>query len=304
MLIAIDHGNKQMKTIHSRPFVSGLMESTTRPFGSDILEYQGKFYSLSNQRIPYKRDKTEDDRFFILTLFGIAEELRLKERYGEEVVHVSLAVGLPPAHYGSQNQSFVQYFLGRGIVNFQFHDNPYTVYIEDVRCYPQAFAAAVTMMDKLLDKPKVLIIDIGGFTADYLMMRSGRADLSICDSLENGVILLYNRIRAKTNSEYDILLEETDIDSILKGNKGSYPQAVVSLVENLAQDFVNDLANSLRERMLDLMSGMVVFVGGGAILLRRVIETSGKVGNPLFVEDINANAKGYEFLYKMETTRR
>lgn len=304
MLIAIDHGNKQMKTIHSRPFVSGLMESTTRPFGSDILEYQGKFYSLSNQRIPYKRDKTEDDRFFILTLFGIAEELRLKERYGEEVVHVSLAVGLPPAHYGSQNQSFVQYFLGRGIVNFQFHDNPYTVYIEDVRCYPQAFAAAVTMMDKLLDKPKVLIIDIGGFTADYLMMRSGRADLSICDSLENGVILLYNRIRAKTNSEYDILLEETDIDSILKGSKCSYPQAVVSLVENLAQDFVNDLANSLRERMLDLMSGMVVFVGGGAILLRRVIETSGKVGNPLFVEDINANAKGYEFLYKMETTRR
>ena len=48
-------------------------------------------------------------------------------------------------------------------------------------------------MDRLLDKPRVLIVDIGGFTADYLMMRSGRADLSICDSLENGVILLYNR---------------------------------------------------------------------------------------------------------------
>lgn len=25
MLIAIDHGNKQMKTIHSRPFVSGVV---------------------------------------------------------------------------------------------------------------------------------------------------------------------------------------------------------------------------------------------------------------------------------------
>ena len=45
MLIAIDHGNKQMKTIHSKPFVSGLMESITRPFGSNILEYQGKFYT-------------------------------------------------------------------------------------------------------------------------------------------------------------------------------------------------------------------------------------------------------------------
>ena len=304
MLIAIDHGNKQMKTIHSRPFVSGLVESIARPFGSDILEYQGKFYTLSNQRIPYKRNKTEDDRFFILTLFGIAEELHLKERYGEEVVHVSLAVGLPPAHYGAQNQSFIRYFSNRGIVNFQYRDNPYTIYIEDVRCYPQAFAAAVTMMDRLLDKPRVLIVDIGGFTADYLMMRSGRADLSICDSLENGVILLYNRIRTKANSEFDILLEETDIDGILKDGESTYAPEVSSLVEKLAQDFVNDLANSLRERMLDLMSGIVVFVGGGAILLRRQIEASGKVGNALFVEDINANAKGYEFLYKMETTGR
>ena len=216
MLIAIDHGNKQMKTIHCPPFVSGLTESIVRPFGSEVLEYRDKFYTLSNQRIPYKRDKTEDDRFFILTLFAVAEELHRKERYGEEVVHVSLAVGLPPAHYGAQNQSFIRYFSGRGIVNFQYRENPYTVYIEDVRCYPQAFAAAVTMMDRLLDKPRVLVVDIGGFTADYLMMRSGRADLSVCDSLENGVILLYNRIRTKVNSEFDILLEETDIDGILK----------------------------------------------------------------------------------------
>ena len=123
--------------------------------------------------------------------------------------------------------------------------------IEDVRCYPQAFAAAVTMMDRLLDKPRVLIVDIGGFTADYLMMRSGRADLSICDSLENGVILLYNRIRTKANSEFDILLEETDIDGILKDGESTYAPKVSSLVEKLAQDFVNDLANSLRERMLE-----------------------------------------------------
>ena len=304
MLIAIDHGNKQMKTIHCPPFVSGLAESITKPFGSDILEYQDRFYTLSNQRIPYKRDKTEDDRFFILTLFGIAEEILAEEGYGEEVMRISLAVGLPPAHYGAQNKAFIQYFSNRGIEKFRYRGKPYTIYIEDVRCYPQAFAAAVTMMDKLIGKQRVLIIDIGGFTADYLMMRSGRADLTICDSLENGVILLYNRIRTKANAEFDILLEEADIDGILKSGESTYSPAVVALAEKLAQDFVNDLANSLRERMLDLMSGMVVFVGGGAILLRRHIEASRKVRNPLFVEDISANAKGYEFLYKAETIGR
>lgn len=76
------------------------------------------------------------------------------------------------------------------------------------------------------------------------------------------------------------------------------------MVEQIAQDFVNDLTNGLRERMLDLSSGKVVFVGGGAIRLRNQIERSGKVRNALFVEDINANAKGYEFLYRMETKNR
>ncbi len=75
-------------------------------------------------------------------------------------------------------------------------------------------------------------------------------------------------------------------------------------MQKMAQCFVNDLTNGLRERMLDLSSGRVVFVGGGAVLLRRQIENSGKVRNALFVEEVSANAKGYEFLYRMETAGR
>ena len=33
MLIGVDHGNKQIKTAHGEPFVSGLQQSLTRPFG-------------------------------------------------------------------------------------------------------------------------------------------------------------------------------------------------------------------------------------------------------------------------------
>ena len=50
MLVCIDHGNKQIKTT-SRTFTSGLMESDTRPpFGDNIMFYNGKYYTLSDQR--------------------------------------------------------------------------------------------------------------------------------------------------------------------------------------------------------------------------------------------------------------
>ena len=84
----------------------------------------------------------------------------------------------------------------------------------------------------------------------------------------------------------------------------SSPAEAVQLVERLAQEFVNDLFSTLRERMLDLRYCKVVFVGGGAILLRRQIEESGKVGTPLFVTHINANAAGFEYLYRLETVGR
>ena len=77
MLIGVDHGNKQIKTVHCEPFVSGLKQSVTRPFGQNVLRYQNTFYTLSNERIPYRKDKTEDDRFFILTLLHWPEKSKL-----------------------------------------------------------------------------------------------------------------------------------------------------------------------------------------------------------------------------------
>jgi plasmid segregation protein ParM len=216
---------------------------------------------------------------------------------------IDLAIGLPPAHFGAQNKAFVRYFKRKEPIYFSYRDKLYSILIRNVQCYPQAFAAAAMMLGELATVPRALILDVGGFTADYLLLKNGRADLSTCDSLENGVILLYNRIRSKASSDLDILLEETDVDAILlQGQGSSYGEEVAALVEYQAQEFVNDMLGALRERQLDLRTGRVIFVGGGACLLRRQIETSGKVAHPVFVEDVNANAKGFEYLYRCTVT--
>ena len=303
MLIAIDHGNKQVKTVHGNAIVSGVQKSKTRPYGRDVLKYSGSFYTLSAQRIPYQKDKTTDERFFILSLFAIAEEIEAQGAYISGLMPIDLAIGLPPAHFGAQNKAFVRYFKRKEPIYFSYRDKLYSILIRNVQCYPQAFAAAAMMLGELATVPRALILDVGGFTADYLLLKNGRADLSTCDSLENGVILLYNRIRSKANSDLDILLEETDVDAILlQGQGSSYGEAAAALVEYQAQEFVNDMLGALRERQLDLRTGRVIFVGGGAWLLRRQIETSGKVAHPVFVEDVNANAKGFEYLYRCTVT--
>jgi len=298
MIIAIDHGNKQTKLAGGRVFTSGLRESDTLPpFGDDILKYKGKYYVISEKRIPFMKDKSVDDRFYVLTLFAVAFEIEDTGRYEQGIMPIHLVCGLPPAHYGAQYKRFQNYFK-RGLEEFEIHGKKFRININEVTTYPQAFAAAMPVYDRISAFPRVMVIDIGGFTADFLAIKNGKADLSSCDTLEHGVIIMYNQISAKVNSELDVLLDESDIDAILKGTNYDYSYDVKRVVDGAARVFVSDLFGKMRERGVDLRAGRTVFVGGGSILLRKVIESSGKVASPIFVDMISANAKGYELLIK------
>lgn len=87
-----------MKTC-SQVFTTGLTIQDKKPArGEKFLFYEGKYYVLSENRIPYQRDKTQDDRFFILTLFAIVKELEENPQIQpEDVIQVDLPLGCHPS---------------------------------------------------------------------------------------------------------------------------------------------------------------------------------------------------------------
>ena len=102
MLFPIDHGNSAMKTVNF-VFPSGLIDNPIRPpVDTEMLEYDGKFWTLSGQRISYMRDKTKDERYWILTLFAIAKELE-KSGNTSPMVEADLAVA-----FGERNGKAVR----------------------------------------------------------------------------------------------------------------------------------------------------------------------------------------------------
>lgn len=304
IIVPIDHGNRNLKT-EQHVFTSGILESDCKPVLGEFLQYNGRYYTLSEQRIPYMRDKSSDERFFILTLFGIVMEAE-RQRINVEntILQVELPVGLPPKHYGALYKKFRDYFMDRGRQCLIYKGREYQLEIADAAVFPQDYAAAMTIYPKISSFNKVTTVDIGGFTLDYLLLRGGRPDLSVCDSLEKGVITLYNTIISRVNSEYDILLEDADIDSIIKGEKTDYDMQVIRMVQEMTKTYVDDLLGTLRERSIELKTSCVVFIGGGALLLREYLENSDKVGKCVFIEDICANAKGYGLLYQVQKKGR
>lgn len=144
------------------------------------------------------------------------------------------------------------------------------------------------------------IIDIGGFTIDVLKLRSGHPDLAVVESFEKGVITLYNGIASKCNALYARILEDCDIDEVIRNQPTVLPGEVQQLIRTMTNDFLTEFYNFLRERGVDVSTSKCVFAGGGSLLLRGMIERGNKVAFPIFVEDIHANARGYELLYQSE----
>ena len=111
-------------------------------------------------------------------------------------------------------------------------------------------------------------------------MVRGTIDIEHTDSLEQGLTLLYQTIHKKCLKKFDAIIEESDVDAILSGDTSLYDEEIITLVEEEAQAFVDGLLSSFREFQIDLKHSFVVFLGGGAILLKNILR------NPHCLADI------------------
>lgn len=299
MLIAIDHGNYAIKTVHHQ-FVSGLARHSTRPpMADEVLEYGGSYWTLSGNRMAYKRDKTSDESFFILTLFAIAKELR----YAGELPaseKIDLAVGLPPEHYGILKHKFRDYFKRVGSIQFSFNDKPITIMIRDVFVYPQAFAAIAPQKSQYKHHLRLFLVDIGGYTTDVLLLREGAPDMQFCRSLESGVITMNNDIIRLVGARHDMRIEDEHIHAVLTGKETILSEEVKTTIREAAGKHAKDILDKLRELQVDLRSNPVVFIGGGSLLFREYLEHSSMVARPSFITDPKANAIGYQAMAQVQ----
>ena len=294
MLIAIDHGNSAIKTIHTN-FTAGLTSYPVKPpFGDDVIQFNNEYWALTGNRMPYMRNKTKDIRYFILTLFAIAKET-LETNSQTPEMNIDLAVGLPPEHYSAQKDEFATYFKENGRnAKFIYNDAAICINIRKVFVYPQAFAAVAPQSQVISAMPRVYIIDVGGYTVDILLLRNGKPDLQFCRSLEMGVITMNNEIIGKINAQHDIKIEDDHIADVLNNRETILPKTVQLDIREMAESYANNIIYKLRELQIDLKANPSIFMGGGSALFKPYIEGSPMVTKADFIPTINANAIGYD----------
>jgi len=298
ILLGLDNGNKCTKTSEGYISESGFTKSNTEPISSsNLLIYEGKFYSIGGQRLSVQMDKTINQDAFILSLPAIADAVNKAGIEGQ--ADVILGVGLPIISYGTLKKKFREYFL-RWDIEFNFNKKDYKINVAECRVYPQGYASLITVFNNYRN---ILcnIIDIGGYTVDIFRVENGIIDTKSCYSLPDGIITLIANVQQEL-LKMNIRLTEGQVQDIIAGKEPVIFEAdVKEIVEAIAKEYTENILAKIQEYGFEFRNA-TVFTGGGSILLQKYIEESSRVKYADFLDQF-ANARGYKILLEQELRR-
>ena len=297
-IIGVDAGYGNMKTARTI-YPTGLVAMDTKPFfDGDILEYNGTWHRIGEGHKAYNPDKTADEDFYILTLASIAAELST-EQITEANVH--LALGLPTTWTGRQREDYRRYMMRNPDVRFTFNDVLYSIHLTDCIVFPQGYAALVPLMDS--DKRfnefrqftgTVMMADIGNGTMNIMRLVNGKPNDQHCWTEVLGVNQCVLTARKQMMDKYGIDMTESVIEQFLRTGTANLARELLDNLTDTVRGYVTGLFDALRVHGYDARLMKLFVMGGGGCLVKNF----GKYdpGAVVFVDDLHASAKGYEYM--------
>ena len=297
-IIGVDAGYGNMKTARTI-YPTGLVAMDTKPFfDGDILEYNGTWYRIGEGHKAYNPDKTADEDFYILTLASIAAELST-EQITE--ANVYLALGLPTTWTGRQREEYRRYMMRNPDVRFTFNDVLYSIHLTDCIVFPQGYAALVPLMDS--DKRfnefrqftgTVMMADIGNGTMNIMRLVNGKPNDQHCWTEVLGVNQCVLTARKQMMDKYGIDMPESGIVQFLRTGTANLARELLDNPTDIVRGYVNGLFDALRLHGYDARLMKLFVMGGGGCLVKHF----GKYDPSavVFVDDLHASAKGYEYM--------
>ena len=116
-----------------------------------------------------------------------------------------------------------------------------------------------------------------------------------CRSLELGMIRCLDEIAEQVRRSLNLSLTGAQIENVLRGSPDSMDDRVKAIIQREAGSYARRILSAIAEAGLDCRAMPVVFLGGGAGLMKRYLP-QGSVLRPVILDDDKLNAQAYERL--------
>lgn len=232
--------------------------------GSFSAKYSTKFNP--NEEM-YERIQVDGQTIFIGIGSLSLEFNKIKKNYLGQLLYginlatnesdINLCLLLPIVQIPNKNDMINK--LRGTTFNCIINGNHRTININKVAVLPEGYCGYYSF-DESED---TLVIDIGSRTINFAAFCNGKLVESFTEKL--GVFNLYSNIKDIQNSTGTAYVEE-EIERLIANNK-------INVDSRIYKDFYDDVINRARAKV-NIETFKVYFVGGGALLLKDIIETN------------------------------
>lgn len=304
-ILGYDCGNRNIKTVSGAPRIAGLEVSDSPLYVDHVLHYGGRYYNYTDIRLDKRADKTADNSYYILALMAMGDELMAHRLRGGEF-NVVLATGVPPGNYreAALMQRTHEYFMQNDVVEMDYCGYPFTFHFKDVVISPQGYASVVPILGRLEQIPRVLIVDIGGGTVDFMELAYGRPAAAVFESLPWGTNKTFDEIMLHFENIGDPVSEALIDDVLLPDRTTVMRKEKQAVIREKTAGYIEELIRSARSRGYPILDDYVVFTGGGSVVFAESINNSKSLNVFEIVDDIRANVIGMEMIADRIIERR
>ena len=141
---------------------------------------------------------------------------------------------------------------------------------------------------------KTLVVDIGSWTIDIMPVINKSPDESKCVTVPRGLITCMRSINEQCVRQLNGEVDESEIQNIMRYGRSDIDDEYFAIIKDEIEEFVEKVYNSIREFGYNLKTTPIVFVGGGAVVMKNFSSHDAK--NISYILDVKANARGYEQL--------
>lgn len=290
-IIAADTGNGNVKTVSSCTPTSVSRHNSKPLTTTNVIEYNGSYYVIGQGHKEVISDKTQDEDYYILTLFCIAKEL---SRDNVTEASVLIAAGLPVTWYGNQSESYRDYLNQNKEVSFSLDRINYHVEIKDAVILPQGYAAIIENLKDM--KGDNMLADIGNGIINVLRIRN---EVVIEDSFKTelmGVnecvkeILKYLKDKTHTNVDEYVAFE------FIKTGQSSISEKYVDKMKRIVEIYCGKVLKVLARYGYNRDFMKLYICGGGARVMKRFCPAVANDERVIMLTNICATARGYELM--------
>lgn len=218
------------------------------------------YYSCGEGHKAFVSDKASDNDYYLLTLMGVAKELR---RAGISEADVYLAAGLPLTWVKSQREEFTNYLMRNERIEFEFNNRLYKLRFVGCSVFPQGYTAVI---DRLSEMRGVnMLADIGNGTMNIMYITNSRPVASKCWTEKLGVNQCVIRAANAIMDRFGMKIDESIIESVLRYGKADISEKYLACIRSAAREYSAEILDALRKYEYNPELMRLYVAGGGAV---------------------------------------